>query len=97
MANFFDQNMQFINPYMGLREGSKPSAFKREHPALQNMKLIHFSIFSFLFLWVIFPLLDPDPHSPIAKTSFMLSRNSKIEFLKSSKSQMFVLSLLLLQ
>ncbi len=35
----------------------KPSALKREHPALQNMKILYF----FLFLWVIFALLDPDP------------------------------------
>jgi hypothetical protein len=35
----------------------KPSALKREHPALQNMKILYF----FLFLWVIFVLLDPDP------------------------------------
>jgi hypothetical protein len=32
----------------------KPSALKREHPALQNMTNF------FLFLWVIFALLDPD-------------------------------------
>jgi hypothetical protein len=35
----------------------KPSVLKREHPALQNMKILDF----FLFLWVIFALLDPDP------------------------------------
>ncbi len=35
----------------------KPSALKREHPALQNMKILYF----FLFLRVIFALLDPDP------------------------------------
>jgi hypothetical protein len=29
----------------------KPSAFKREHPALQNMKFLNF----FLHLWVILP------------------------------------------
>ncbi len=34
-----------------------PSAFKREHPVLKNMKILDF----FLFLWVIFALLDPDP------------------------------------
>jgi hypothetical protein len=34
----------------------KPSAFKREHPALQNMKFLNF----LLFLLVIFALLDPD-------------------------------------
>jgi hypothetical protein len=32
----------------------KPSALKREHPALQNMKFLDF----FIFLWVIFALLD---------------------------------------
>jgi hypothetical protein len=39
----------------------KPTALKREHPALQNMKFLYF----FLFLWVIFALLDPDPAIPI--------------------------------
>jgi hypothetical protein len=37
----------------------KPSALKREHPALQNMKFLYF----FLLLLVIFALLDPDPDS----------------------------------
>jgi hypothetical protein len=32
-----------------------PSALKREHPALQNMK--------FPLLWVIFALLDPIPNT----------------------------------
>jgi hypothetical protein len=35
----------------------KPSALKREHPVLKNMKILDF----FLFLWVVFDLLDPDP------------------------------------
>jgi hypothetical protein len=35
----------------------KPSALKREHPVLKNMKILNI----FLFLWVIFALLDPDP------------------------------------
>jgi hypothetical protein len=35
----------------------KPSALKREHPVQKNMKIQDF----FLFLWVIFVLLDPDP------------------------------------
>jgi hypothetical protein len=35
----------------------KPSALKREHSALlKNMKFINF----FLFLWVVFALLNPD-------------------------------------
>jgi hypothetical protein len=37
----------------------KPSALKREHPALQNMKFLDF----FQFLWVLFALLDPDSGS----------------------------------
>jgi hypothetical protein len=36
-----------------------PSALKREHPALQNMKFLNF----FLLLWEIFALLDPYPDS----------------------------------
>jgi hypothetical protein len=35
----------------------KPSALKREHSVLKNTKFLGF----FLFLWVIFALLDPDP------------------------------------
>jgi hypothetical protein len=35
----------------------KPSALKREHPALKNIKFLNF----FLLSWVIFALLDPDP------------------------------------
>jgi hypothetical protein len=35
----------------------KPLALKREDPALQNIKFTNF----FLFLWVIFALLDSDP------------------------------------
>ncbi len=38
------------------KQQEKPSALKREHPA-QNMKFLHF----FLFVRVIFVLLDPDP------------------------------------
>jgi hypothetical protein len=35
----------------------KTSALNGEHPVLKNMKILDF----FLFLWVIFALLDPDP------------------------------------
>ncbi len=35
----------------------KPSALKREHPVLKNMKILDF----FSILWVIFALLYPDP------------------------------------
>jgi hypothetical protein len=37
----------------------KLSALKREHPELQNIKFLYF----FLFLWIIFALLDPDPET----------------------------------
>ncbi len=40
----------------------RPSALKREHPALQNIKKI---LIFFLFLWVIDALLDPDTDSEI--------------------------------
>ncbi len=36
----------------------KPSDLKREYPALRKMKFLYFLKF-FLFLWVIFVLLDP--------------------------------------
>jgi hypothetical protein len=38
----------------------KPSALKREHPALQKMKIL-----SFFNFFVIFALLDPDPAGQI--------------------------------
>ncbi len=39
------------------RPSYRRSLQPREHPALQNMKILYF----FLFLWIIFFLLDPDP------------------------------------
>jgi hypothetical protein len=39
----------------------KPSALRREHPALQNMKSKHEISLLFSILWVIFALLEPDP------------------------------------
>jgi hypothetical protein len=44
-------------PYRTSKPLEKPSALKREHPALQNLKFFPF----YLFLRVIFALLDPDP------------------------------------
>jgi hypothetical protein len=35
----------------------KPSALKREHPAIQKINFVNF----FLWLGIIFGLLDPDP------------------------------------
>jgi hypothetical protein len=40
----------------------QPSALRKEHPALQEMKILSFF---FLYLWVIFALLDPDTAAQI--------------------------------
>ncbi len=53
---FLDQKLQFTYPLASQATG-EPSALKREHPVLKNIKILDF----FLFLWVIFALLDPDP------------------------------------
>jgi hypothetical protein len=58
---FVNQKLQFTYPWTSIKDvqatvQKKPSALKREHPALQNMNFLNF-----LFLWVIFALLDPDP------------------------------------
>ncbi len=59
---FFIYLVKNCNLYLCFRKGH-PSYRRslqppiREHPALQNMKILYF----FLFLWVIFALLDPDP------------------------------------
>jgi hypothetical protein len=48
--------------FLGLQERTskkKPSALKRERPALQNMQFLTF----FLLLWVIFALLETDPEA----------------------------------
>jgi hypothetical protein len=44
-------------PKKGRPKQEKPSALKREHPALQKMKNLSFS----QFFWVIYALLDPEP------------------------------------
>ncbi len=61
---FIDKKLQFTYPWASMKDvqatgQEKPSALKREHSALQNMKFHNF----FLFLWVIFALMDPDPES----------------------------------
>jgi hypothetical protein len=50
----------------------KPSALKREHPALQKLKILSF----FLFFGVIFALLDPDPDPQYVSGSGSSSSNS---------------------
>jgi hypothetical protein len=54
---FLDQKCNFTRYSSKLQK--KPSAPKREHPALQHVKFLNL----FLFLWVIFDLLDPNPGS----------------------------------
>jgi hypothetical protein len=51
--SIFDQKLQFT-PYMKPRLQEKPSPLKREHPALQNMKILYFFYFcgSFLPFWI---------------------------------------------
>jgi hypothetical protein len=58
---FLDQKLQFTYPDASIKEHmlqEKPSALKREHPALQNVKILNF----FLYFWVMFALLDPDTY-----------------------------------
>jgi hypothetical protein len=47
----------------------KPSALKREHPALQNMKILKV----FIFLFVIFALLNLEPDSVSGSTDLIES------------------------
>jgi len=50
-----------IPPTKDAQTTGEASALKKEHPALQNMKILYF----FLYFWVIFALLDPDPATQI--------------------------------
>jgi hypothetical protein len=54
-------SLGLYNGFPSYRRSLQPSAFKREHPALQNMKF-------FLLLRVIFALLNPDPGSDSGST-----------------------------
>jgi len=63
-----DQKLQFTYPYASYKTSKlqkKPSALKREHPALQNVKFLNFFYFwgSFLPCWIRFriPNTGPDP------------------------------------
>jgi hypothetical protein len=74
----------------------KPPFLKREHPALQNMKFLNF----FIFLWVIFLLLDPDflsaPWFYNSKSVFLMV-NASFRWLNNVKGVCLVqLSLLLI-
>ena len=63
IQDFYDQKLKkkntadkFFFSFFDPKLQEQPSVLKREHPALQNMKFLTF----FLFLFVIFALLDPD-------------------------------------
>ncbi len=69
--NFFlikNYNLLFSRPPKPSKLRKKPSALKREHPALQNMKFRNFVYFCgpFLLSWIRIririPNTDPDPH-----------------------------------
>jgi hypothetical protein len=55
---FFDQKLQFNNPYASLKDAQATGEtfnLKREHPALQTMKILNFFLFfggSFLTSWI---------------------------------------------
>jgi len=74
--SFFDHKFQFTYPYVSSKDvqvtvEEKPSALKKEHPALQKMKFIN----CFLFFWAILPswiqirianpYQDTDPGTPL--------------------------------
>ncbi len=88
IQDFDDQKLKKKNKaeifYLFLNKlQEKPSALKREHPALQKMKCINF----FLFLWVIFALLDTDPEAhgiriqSVSVTLLLVSKCSIFYFL----------------
>jgi hypothetical protein len=50
-------------PRLQATEEAQPSALKREHPVLQNMKFFPYFCGSFLPSWIPNPDLDTDPES----------------------------------
>jgi hypothetical protein len=55
-----NQKLQFTYPWASIKDfqaTGETFSTQREHSALQNMNFLNF----FLFLWVIFALLDPYP------------------------------------
>jgi hypothetical protein len=53
-------NLRILRPPQRTHQlQEKPSALKRKHSALKNMKVLYF----FVYLCIIFALLDPDPAS----------------------------------
>jgi hypothetical protein len=79
---FFDQKLQFTYLSLGLHKGS-PSYRKSLQPSPQeNIQCFRtWNFLTFLFLWVIFALLDPDPDSksgsidPIESAAFYILVN----------------------
>ncbi len=57
---FFYQKLQFTYRKASIKDvqvTEEAFSSQREHPTLQNIKILNF----FLILWAIFALLDPDP------------------------------------
>jgi hypothetical protein len=70
--NFWIKNYNLLIPRPPQRTSKlqeTPSALKREHSSLQNMKFLKLV----LFLWLIFELLDPDPDSKSGSTDLIES------------------------
>jgi hypothetical protein len=66
----------------------KPSALKRGHPTLQNMKFFNF----FLLLWVIFALLDPDSESGSGSTDPIESGSATLH--KTGRKKVYALMII---
>ncbi len=59
--HFFDQKLQFIYPLASLKDvqaTGEALSSQREHPALQNMKILYFTKIAFVCLIVPAPLLS---------------------------------------
>jgi hypothetical protein len=72
-----------------LKLQEKHSALKREHPVLKNMKILDV----FIFLWVIFTLLDPDADPDPAT---QINPDPRIRIRNNGKKHMFLDHLIIL-
>jgi hypothetical protein len=72
MLFFLNQEFQFTYPHATIKDvQATGEAFgpQRKHPTRQNIKFLNF----FLFLWVIFTILDPDRDSESGSTDLIES------------------------
>jgi hypothetical protein len=75
------KNCNLLIPRTPKRQ-EKPSALKREHPALQNMTFLYI----YLFLWVILALLDPDPDTATQMNADPCRSGSESKILASTSA-----------